>query len=206
MKPFRIIAGVAVAAIIAIVSEIALSAVTIREIVAMSKAGVTEQVILAVIDRDKNVFTLGVDDLAMLKKEGVTDNIVIAMLRSGREEPPSWVAQPAVAAAPVAPVSDDGPTVVLVGHDPDRPNTSASDPQPMFGGPYFLPYFAPVVASRPGAHWRARAAHCDAAVISPAPPVVRAAPVQPMFSAPVQPLYVAPQAGTRPCASLHLTR
>src|SRR5215831_4241191 len=64
------------------------SAVTLSDIVALSKAGVSEPVILALIDRDKPIFTITPDDLIMLKKEGVTEAIVVAMLHSGRDEVP----------------------------------------------------------------------------------------------------------------------
>jgi hypothetical protein len=89
------------------------SAVTIQDIITLSKAGVSDTVLLALVDRDKSVFAIEADELVMLKGAGVSEAVVIAMLKSGREpEPP---------AAP--PLADVLPTLVIVGHGPDRPNT-----------------------------------------------------------------------------------
>jgi hypothetical protein len=49
----------------------------------MSKAGVSERVIIAVIDRDKTVFTMNPDQLVTLQQEGVTEPVILAMLKSG---------------------------------------------------------------------------------------------------------------------------
>ena len=88
---------------------------TVDEIVALSKAGVSESVILALIDRDKTIFSLPAERIVALQKDGVSDAIVIAMLRSGREEPPV-VAEP----PPLPPAQESEPDVVVdAGPDQD---------------------------------------------------------------------------------------
>ena len=62
------------------------SAVTIDQVVALSRAGVSEAVILALIDRDKTLFTIEPEQLVKLQREGLSDPILIAMLKSGRQE------------------------------------------------------------------------------------------------------------------------
>src|SRR5581483_496836 len=62
------------------------SAATVDQIVALSKAGVAEPVILAVIERDRSIMTIEPDQIVALKREGVSDTVIMAMLRSGREE------------------------------------------------------------------------------------------------------------------------
>jgi hypothetical protein len=62
------------------------SAVTIDQIVALSRAGVTDAVILALIDRDKTIFTIEPEQLVSLKSAGVSEPVILAMLKSGREE------------------------------------------------------------------------------------------------------------------------
>jgi len=64
------------------------SAVTVKEIVSLTKAGVSEPVILALIERDKTIFTITPEQLITLQKEGLTDAVLLAMLRSGRQELP----------------------------------------------------------------------------------------------------------------------
>lgn len=79
----------------------AASAVTIDQIVAMSKAGVSDAVIVALIERDKTVFTLDPAQLVELQQAGVTEAVTVAMIRSDgvREQPPnvSTPEQPTVA-------------------------------------------------------------------------------------------------------------
>ncbi|PYR58286.1 MAG: hypothetical protein DMF91_17555 [Acidobacteria bacterium] len=121
------------------------SAVTVQEIVSLTKAGVSEPVILALIERDKNIFTITPEQLVALQKEGLTDAVLLAMLRSGRQEPP--LQQPASPLPPAsAPQYDQydqrEPNVVVVGHGPDRPN--AGDAYYYGAASYGVPYLVPV--------------------------------------------------------------
>ena len=104
------------------------SAVTREEIVRLSKAGVSNELILALIDRDKTIFTISPDDLVALKSEGVSEPVVVAMLKSGRDEGDAAFAQAsAQAAADRAAALWLAPNVVVIGHGPDRPNTGYHD-------------------------------------------------------------------------------
>ena len=104
------------------------SAASIDEIVRLSKSGVSDEVILALIARDKTIFTITPDDLVTLKSDGVSEAVVVSMLKSGREEGEAAVArQEEQAAAERAEVALLTPNVVVVGHGPDRPNTSYED-------------------------------------------------------------------------------
>jgi hypothetical protein len=79
----RLLLAVVAAALLAPASA---SAVTVDEIVALSRSGVTDTVILALIDRDKTIFTLEPDQLVALKAQGLSEPVILAMLKSGREE------------------------------------------------------------------------------------------------------------------------
>lgn len=128
----------------------AASAVTLDQIVALSKAGISEPIILAMIDRDKTVFTIEPDQLVALKREGVSEAIILAMLKSGREEgEASANAAAALNTAAIMSTLSPYPEVVIVGHGPDRPNTYSNDfrfgpsypdfiPGPMF---YDAPFY-----------------------------------------------------------------
>ena len=95
----------------------AASAVTVPEIVALAKAGVSEEVLVAMIDRDKAIFALDAGQVIALKHDGVSEKIVIAMLKSGREEPRQ------TASAGAASCAATEPLLITVGHGPERPNT-----------------------------------------------------------------------------------
>jgi len=100
------------------------AAVTVDQIVSLSKAGVSEAVILALIDRDRTILTIDPEQIVTLKREGLSDTLITAMLQSGRDEAEdaaravsSWNA--ATMLSSIA----STPNLVVVGHGPDRPNT-----------------------------------------------------------------------------------
>jgi len=61
-----------------------------RDVVALSKAGLGEEVLLALIEVNRSVFPVDRETLKSLKDAGVPPNVIVAMVRSGREqvEPP----------------------------------------------------------------------------------------------------------------------
>ena len=63
----------------------AAEAVTLREIIELSRAGLSDDVLVALIDVDGGVFPVDAATLARLKAEGVSDRVIVAMLRSGRQ-------------------------------------------------------------------------------------------------------------------------
>jgi hypothetical protein len=86
MRPLahRILLAAIIAA--SVLVPITASAVTIDQIVALTRAGVTDAVILALIDRDKTIFSIEPEQLVSLKSAGVSEPVILAMLKSGREE------------------------------------------------------------------------------------------------------------------------
>ena len=124
------------------------SAVSVQEVVALSNSGVSDEVILALIERDKTIFTIDPDELVALKRQGVSQTVVLAMLRSGRSQPATPTEAAAAATAAVAVVASV-PDTVVVGHGPDRPNTSYWDGFFSVPGALPLPYlvYVPVPLS-----------------------------------------------------------
>jgi hypothetical protein len=98
------------------------SAVTIDEVVALSKSGVSEQVIVAVIERDQTLFTLSPALIMKLQRDGLSDRILLALIKSGRPNEPL----PTSSVAPMAPVPPP-PAIAIVGHGPQLPNTLEPD-------------------------------------------------------------------------------
>jgi hypothetical protein len=131
------------------------SAVTIDEIVALSKNGVSEQVIIAVIERDQTLFSLSPALIMKLQRDGLSDRILLALIKSGHPNEPPVPSSPAVAAAAPMPPP---PVIAIVGHGPQLPNTSAVEPMAAwefatapvpvaFPSPVFIP--VPVVVPVP---------------------------------------------------------
>jgi hypothetical protein len=107
-------------------------AVTVDQIVALSKAGVSEAVILALLERDGTVLSIEPEQVTALKREGLSDTLIVAMLRNGRdqgEDAARAVAEDKAASIlATLPLSSSvpSPDLVIVGHGPERPNTSYS--------------------------------------------------------------------------------
>ena len=162
------------------------SAVTVDQIVALTKAGISEPIILALIDRDKTVFTIEPEQLVALRRDGLSETVIIAMLKSGREE--GEAAANAAAALNTAVIMSSlspVPDIIVIGHDPERPSAYSNgvysngysstgywsappfqDNFPMFyGSPY---YGLPSYGSRHGPRRRA-APPLDVTPIPPPP-------------------------------------
>jgi hypothetical protein len=85
----------------------------------LSRSGVSETVILALIERDNTLFTINSERLVRLQREGVSEAVLLAMLKSARAESSEVPARAASVPPP--------PDVVIVGHGPERPNTLDDD-------------------------------------------------------------------------------
>jgi hypothetical protein len=133
-------------------------AVTVDQIVALSKAGVSEAVILALLDRDGTVLTIEPEQLIALKRDGLSDTLLTAMLKNGRAEGEDAVrAASAASAAGILATLSAAPEVKIIGHGPDRPNTAHTEdlyaglrdgvrlPAAIpYASPYAIPYGAPL--------------------------------------------------------------
>jgi hypothetical protein len=61
-------------------------ALTIQEILELTRAGLGEEVLLALIDVDRGVYPTDPATLKILKEAGVSERVIVALVRSGREE------------------------------------------------------------------------------------------------------------------------
>jgi len=109
-------------------------ALTIRDIVELSKAGLGEDVLLALIEVDPSVFAIDAGTLKMLKEAGVSQKVIVAMIRSGRTPPPEPVNPP----APDPPPPADPRPVVVIDHHDDAPTREV-----------MVPVYVPVYPSYP---------------------------------------------------------
>ena len=102
----------AVVLAVAMVPVARAEAVTLRDIVDLTKAGLGEEILLALIEVDGGVFKIDSATLTMLKEEGVSERVILALVKSGRtrpvEEPPPPIVEVVQAPAP--------PPVVVIDH------------------------------------------------------------------------------------------
>jgi hypothetical protein len=142
--PFRntILAG---AVALGVLLPTTASAVTVDEIVGLARAGVTDAIILALIDRDKTLFAIEPEQIVKLQKDGVSEAVILAMLKSGREEGDQAArADAAFNSAWIMQSLPTEPLLVVTGHGPDRPNVA--HPDGFYSGP--PAYFPSFSASR----------------------------------------------------------
>ncbi len=117
----------------------AAAAVTVDQVVTLVQAGVTDAVILALIDRDRTIFAIEPEQIVKLQRDGLSQAVILAMLKSGREEGEQAArADAAYNTASIAAALAPAPQLVIVGHGPDRPNTGHYDvfnwSSPLYGG------------------------------------------------------------------------
>jgi len=123
----------------------AASAVTLDEVTALARAGVTDTIILALIDRDKTVFTIEPGQIVKLQRDGLSEAVILALLKSGRDEGDQAASADAASnAAWIMASMPTEPLLVVVGHGPDRPNVAHPDGfysgPPSYGAAFFPGY------------------------------------------------------------------
>jgi hypothetical protein len=116
-------------------------ALTIRDVIELTKAGITDEVLLALIDVDAGVYAIDPATLKALKEAGVSERVMVALVRSGRH-------RPAPEPVPV-PVQDEEPApapqvVVVEHHEPEVRQVAVP-----------VPVYVPVYTGRP----RSRGGH-----------------------------------------------
>lgn len=131
-------------------------AVTIRDLVELSKEGVSDAVLVALIETDGSRFRLTPDDIRSVRAQGLSDAVIVAMIRTrpaaapSRDgvvaEMPAEPAEPAplpVAIAPVAPapVVVQTPPVTVSQTVVQRVEVERSRPQPEA---VYVPVYVPV--------------------------------------------------------------
>jgi hypothetical protein len=89
-------------------------AITIRDLVALSKEGVSDAVLIALIETDGSRFLMTPEDVRSVRAQGLSDAVIVAMIRTRPILPPK---EPAVVPAAPAPVP--------------QPETIAPAPQPV---------------------------------------------------------------------------
>ena len=90
-------------------------AITAKDIIDLSRAGLGEAVLLALVEVDGGVFTIDNATLKQLKDAGVSEKVIEAMVRSGRSRPALIPSEPppAVPTDPTPPP----PQVIVVEHE-----------------------------------------------------------------------------------------
>lgn len=121
-------------------------ALTLRDVIELTRAGLGEDVLLALIEVDRPVFGTDPATIKLLKEAGVSERVIIAMIRSGRE--PIEPAQPMAWEAPPQPE----PQVIVIDHHEEQPRVR----EVPVAVP--VPIYVPIVPTSQRTHDRERVA------------------------------------------------
>ena len=94
--------------------------VTVRDIVELTKGGLGDEALIALIEVNRPVFPVDVETLKGLKDAGVSPAVIVAMIKSGRTAPPPPPPLPAPLEVPDVPEAAAqpaaAPPVVVIEH------------------------------------------------------------------------------------------
>ena len=107
----------------------AAEALTVRDIIELSRSGLGEEVLLALIEVDRGIYAIDTKTLKSLKEAGVADRVIVAMVRSGREP---VVPEPAPVEARAEEQRAPEPQVVVIEHHEEPRVREVMVPYPIF--------------------------------------------------------------------------
>jgi hypothetical protein len=82
-----------IALLCSVFTAVASEAVTLKEILDLTKAGLGDDVLIALIEVDGGVFDVDAATLTRLKAAGVSEKVIVALVKSGRGRPAPQEAQ-----------------------------------------------------------------------------------------------------------------
>ena len=104
-----------VAVALLILLPIRADALTVRDILELTRAGLGDEILLTLIEVDRSVFPIDAATLKRLKEAGVSERVILAMIRSARMPDP--LPEPVAVVAPPAP---EPHVIVIEHHDPPQ--------------------------------------------------------------------------------------
>ncbi|HVL69010.1 MAG TPA: hypothetical protein VM364_17265 [Vicinamibacterales bacterium] len=107
----------ALALVLVLAPAVAHAHVTVRDIVELTRAGLGEEILLALIEVHQPVFPVDSDTLKGLRDAGVPQKVIVAMVRSGRTPAPQ---PPPVIVQPPPPPAQPAPQVVVIEREEPR--------------------------------------------------------------------------------------
>jgi hypothetical protein len=136
----RWVCGFALALAAAVALPAPAEAVSLRDLVALSQAGLSDDVLIALVEADGDDFALDAPRIMDLRAQGVSEAVILAMIRVSRERRAASVDEVAQA---LPDPNDGAPIFVIIGEQPAPP------PPPPRREVILVPWF-PVTGPAPG--------------------------------------------------------
>jgi hypothetical protein len=113
MSSARYACAIVVAAACVFGAAVPALAVSERDLVALAQAGLSDDVLIALVEADDTVFPLDAPRILELRDQGLSERVILAMLKNGRRTPRTAPPQAASAALePLAPEPANDPVLV----------------------------------------------------------------------------------------------
>ena len=149
---FRIVLGTAL--VLGLSAGNARADTTASQLVDLSRAGLSDDILVELIESDGSTFQLTAADVLALHREGLSDKVIVAMARTAKKAKP--VEAPAAAPAPASAPAPAPPTVVNV-HQTVTQHVEAPlrQSKPSYAVPIAVPVYLPVtpVAKPQPVYW-----------------------------------------------------
>jgi hypothetical protein len=130
------------------------AAVSMADLIELSRAGLSDDVLVALVEADNTSFGLDAPKILELRQQGLSERVITAMLKSGRTQErraPAFPADANAVCSGCAPAgqpqaaADEPPSLVIIGAQKEEP--PAPEPQQVI----VMPWVYPVVGV-PGHH------------------------------------------------------
>jgi hypothetical protein len=108
-------------------------ALSVRDIIELTKAHLGEEILLALIEVDRSAFPIDAATIKSLKEAGVTEKVILAMIRSERTPSPALPDNPVTDLD--TPVAQE-PRVIVIDHHDDSRSREVAVPVPY---PVYVP-------------------------------------------------------------------
>jgi hypothetical protein len=119
------------------------SAVSTRDLIELAKAGLSDEVLVALIEADGTEFHLDAPKILELREAGLSEQVIMAMIKNTRPAPPPDASTAQALPAPPAGAPQSDPYFVIIGDKPPEP----PPPQETYVMPW-VPWVVPVHTPR----------------------------------------------------------
>jgi hypothetical protein len=152
----RLAGAISAALLIVIAAPAPAAAVSMADLIALSRAGLSDEVLVALVEADNTSFPLDAPKILELRQQGLSERVITAMLKSGRPDgrrTPAFPGSDPNAACPgcdpagqQSAAADEPPSLVIIGAQKEEP------PEPAPQQVIVMPWGYPIVGVTGGHH------------------------------------------------------
>jgi hypothetical protein len=93
-RAVRALRAASIAVLVLLAASAPALAVSTRDLVALSQAGLSDEVLIALVEADETTFALDAPQILELRREGLSERVILAMIRNAHRGPAADGAAP----------------------------------------------------------------------------------------------------------------